>query len=210
MEEKPLILVGGGGHCKSVIEAAESVGREIKGILDLPQYFGEDCLGYRVIGTDSNIPLYADECEFIVTLGFIKNPEHRDALHCMIEDAGGKFGTVIASTAHVSKHAEIASGTVVLHNANINAGAKVGKGCIINTGANIEHDVTIGDYCHVSTGAMVNGDCIIGDSTFIGSGAVVANGVSVTDNVIIGAGAVVCSDINDSGTYVGVPARKKD
>lgn len=210
MKEKPLILVGGGGHCKSVIEAAESVGREIKGILDLPQYSGEECLGYRVIGSDSDIPLHTDECEFIVTLGFIKNPEHRDALHRIIEDAGGKLGTVIASTAHVSRYAEIAPGTAVLHNANVNAGARIGKGCIINTGANIEHDAYIGDFCHVSTGAMVNGDCKIGNSTFIGSGAVIANGISITDNAIVGAGAVVCSDITEKGTYVGVPARKKD
>lgn len=210
MKEKPLILVGGGGHCKSVIEAAESVGREIKGILDLPEYLGDDCLGYKVIGNDSDIPRYTHECEFIVTLGFITNPEHRIKLHRLIEEAGGSFGTVIASTARVSRHAEVAPGSVVLHNADINAGARIGKGSIINTGANIEHDVRIGDYSHVSTGAMVNGDCRIGEFTFVGSGAVVANGVSIANNVVIGAGAVVCSDINDSGTYIGMPARKKD
>ncbi|MDE5886547.1 MAG: acetyltransferase [Muribaculaceae bacterium] len=209
MKEKPLILVGGGGHCKSVIEAAESVGREIKGILDLPEYLGYDCIGYKVIGTDADIQMYAHECEFIVTLGFITNPEHRIQLHRLVEKAGGKFGNVIASSAHVSRHAYVARGSVVLHNADINAGAHIGKGCIINTGANIEHDVRIGNYSHVSTGAMVNGDCRIGESTFIGSGAVVANGVSIADNVVIGAGAVVCSDVNDSGTYIGIPARKK-
>ena len=46
---RPLILIGGGGHCKSVIEAAGSTGREIKGILDLPEYLGSDCLGYKVV-----------------------------------------------------------------------------------------------------------------------------------------------------------------
>lgn len=208
MKEKPLILVGGGGHCKSVIEAAESADREIKGILDLPKYFGNDCLGYRVIGTDADIPMYADECEFIVTLGFINNPEHRIHLHQLIERAGGKQATLIASSANVSRHSNVGEGTVVLHNANINAGAYIGKGCIINTGADIEHDVHIGDYCHVSTGAMVNGDCRIGQATFVGSGSIIANGISITDNTVIGAGAVVCSDITDKGTYVGIPARK--
>lgn len=206
---KPLILVGGGGHCKSVIEAAESSGREIMGILDLPKYFGNECLGYRVIGTDSDIPLYVDDCEFIVTLGFITDPGHRIQLHKLIENAGGRLATVIASTANVSRHAFIGAGSVVLHNANINAGARIGKGCIINTGADIEHDVSIGDYCHISTGALVNGDCRIGNATFIGSGSVIANGVSISDNVIVGAGAAVCADITDRGTYVGIPAIKK-
>lgn len=206
---KPIVLVGGGGHCRSVIEAAESSGCEIRGILDLPQYFGDSCLGYRVIGTDSDIPLYVDDCEFIITLGFITDPEHRIQLHKLIDNAGGKLATVIASTANVSRHAGIGEGTVVLHNANINAGARIGKGCIINTGADIEHDVSIGDYCHISTGALVNGDCRIGKATFIGSGSVIANGVSISDHVVVGAGAAVCADIADKGTYVGVPAIKK-
>ncbi|MDE5758312.1 MAG: hypothetical protein K2H85_06830, partial [Allobaculum sp.] len=123
---KPIVLVGGGGHCKSVIEAIESEGREIKGILDLPKYFGDECLGYRVIGTDADIPLYVDDCEFIVTLGFITDPEHRIQLHRLVEDAGGKFATVVASSATVSRHASLGEGTVVLHNANVNAGACVG------------------------------------------------------------------------------------
>ncbi len=206
---KPIVLVGGGGHCRSVIEAAESVGREIRGIIDLPRFFGEDCLGYSVIGTDADIPSYVNDCEFIVTLGFITDPKHRIQLHKVIEEAGGKFATIMASSANVSRHAIVEEGSVVLHNANINAGAYIGKGCIINSGANIEHDAKIGSYCHISTGAMINGDCKIGEASFVGSGAVIANGISVSDNVVIGAGAVVCSDIMNSGTYVGVPAKIK-
>ena len=53
---KPLILVGGGGHCKSVIEAAESMGLAIGGILDLLENVGGRILGYPVIGTDDDIP----------------------------------------------------------------------------------------------------------------------------------------------------------
>ncbi len=207
---KMIVLVGGGGHCKSVIEAAESVSREIKGILDLPEHYGEDCLGYKVIGSDADIPLYVNDCEFIVTLGFITDSNHRIKLHRLIEEAGGKLGTVIASSANVSRHAKIGEGTVVLHNANINAGASIGKGCIVNSGSNIEHDVKIGDYCHISTGALVNGDCKIGKGTFVGSGAVVVNGVSISDNTVVGAGAIVCSDIKNKGIYVGVPAKLKN
>lgn len=205
---KPLILIGGGGHCKSVIEATESIGREIRGILDLPEYMGAECLGYRVIGNDNDIPKYADECEFIVTLGFIKNPMPRIRLHELVKKSGGKLATVIASTAHVSRHAEIGEGTVVLHHATVNAGARIGFGCIINTAANIEHDAKVGDYAHISTGAMINGDCSIGRSCFIGSGVVVANGVSITDGSIVGAGGAVPRHITESGTYIGVPARR--
>ena len=93
---KPLILVGGGGHCKSVIEAAESMGLAIGGILDLLENVGGRILGYPVIGTDDDIPRLVSDFDFIVTLGFIKDPYLRIRLHERIEAAGGNLATVIA------------------------------------------------------------------------------------------------------------------
>lgn len=206
--QKPIILVGGGGHCKSVIEAIESSGRKILGVLDLPEFIGKKILNYEVIGSDLDLAKYVNYAEFIVTIGFIKNPKPRIKQHEYIVANGGKLAIVIASTAQVSKYANIAEGTVVLHNASVNAGAKIGKGVIINTAANIEHDVEVGDYVHISTGAMINGDCKINNNTFIGSLAVLANGISVAKNCIIGAGSIVINDITESGTYVGCPVRK--
>lgn len=204
---RPLILIGGGGHCRSVIDAAESAGMTIAGILDAPSLKGTSCLGYPVVGTDDDIPLLAADHDFIVTLGSVADPSRRIALHKIVEAAGGSLAKVIASTARVSSHASLGDGTVVLHQATVNAGARVGSGCIINTASNIEHDVTVGDYCHVSTGAMVNGGCSMGARCFIGSGAVIIHGVSIAPGTVIGAGATVCSDIDIPGVYVGVPAR---
>lgn len=206
---RPLILVGGGGHCKSVIEAAESAGFNIKGILDLPEYVGSNILNYQVIGTDDDIPRYISEADFIVTLGFIKNAYPRIHLHERIEEAGGQFATVIASTAHVSCYSNILPGTVVLHHAAINAAVDIGKGCIINTFANIEHDVVVGDYCHISTGAIVNGNCRVGNTTFLGSQSVMVNGVSITDGCVVGAGSIVRKDLTQKGIYSGNPALLK-
>lgn len=205
---RSLILVGGGGHCKSVIEAAQSAGFDIKGILDMPERVGEECLGIKVIGTDNDIPLYVKDYDFVVTLGFIKNPDRRVLIHEMISRNDGRMATIIAPTAHVSKYASVGHGSVILHNAAINACAKVGIGCIINTGSIIEHDAIIEDYCHISTGAIVNGTCHIGTGTFIGSGSVVCNGIYIKNNTVVGAGAVVCHDIEESGTYIGIPAKR--
>ncbi len=203
---RPLILVGGGGHCKSVIEAAESAGFTIKGILDLPVTLGSRILDYEVIGNDNDVQKYVDTCDFVVTVGSIKDSSLRVKLHNLIKQRGGNLATVIASTANVSKHSSVGEGTVVLHNANVNAGSQIGKSVIINSCSNIEHDVEVGDYCHVSTGAMINGNSIIGHECFVGSGSVIANNVSIGNNVIIGAGAVVINDLPDSCTVVGVPA----
>lgn len=209
MSNKDLILVGGGGHCKSVIEVAESAGYTIKGILDLPENIGKNVLGYPIIGTDEQIKDFTDKCVFIVTVGQIKNALLRENIHEKISEAGGKLATLIASTAYVSQRAVINEGTVIMHHAMVNADAKIGRGSIINTFANIEHDAVIESYCHISTGAMVNGNCKVGTGTFIGSQAVMVNGTEIVQGCVIAAGSMVRKNITLKGVYSGNPALLK-
>lgn len=205
--KRPLILIGGGGHCKSVIEVAESAGYEIKGILDMPDEVGKEVLpGHKVIGTDDEIPQYVEECDFVITVGFIKNPALRIKLYNKVKAARGRLATIIASTAHVSKYAELGEGTVIMHQAFVNAGAKIGDNCIINTFVNIEHDAEVGNQCHISTGTMVNGECKIGENCFIGSQSVCANCIEIASDIIVGAGSVVRKSIRVKGIYAGNPA----
>lgn len=209
--KRPLILIGGGGHCKSVIEVAESAGYEIKGILDMPDEVGKEVLsGHKVIGTDDEIPRYVEECDFVVTVGFIKNPTPRIKLYNKVKTAGGRLATIIASTAYVSKYAELGEGTVIMHHAFVNAGAKIGDNCIINTFVNIEHDAEVGNQCHISTGTMVNGECKIGENCFIGSQSVCANCIEIASDIIVGAGSVVCKSLRMKGIYAGNPAILKN
>lgn len=207
----PLILIGGGGHCKSVIEAAESAGAwKIAGILDTPDKVGTDVLGYSVLGTDDDIPnlIAANrDCRFVITVGHIKTAAIRRQIAARILAAGGAFATIVASTAHVSRHACLGAGTVVLHGAMVNARAVVGENCIINTLANIEHDTRVDDYCHISTGAMVNGDCRIAPGVFLGSQSVMLNGISINaPDSIIAAGSFVRKTLKEPGIYAGNPA----
>ena len=210
MKSKNLILIGGGGHCKSVIDVVESAGYTILGILDTAENVGNKVLNYNIIGKDDDIPHYVDKALFIITVGQIKDPSLRVKLHQKVINCGGQFATVIASTAHVSKYSSIGEGTVIMHQAVVNADAKVGIGCIINTFANIEHDAVVADFCHISTGAMVNGNCTVGKGTFLGSQAVMVNGVSIAEGCIIAAGAVVRKNIVYKGIYSGNPLTLKN
>jgi sugar O-acyltransferase (sialic acid O-acetyltransferase NeuD family) len=207
MKTKNLILIGGGGHCNSVIDVAENSGYTILGILDVTEKIGKKVLGYSIIGTDENISDYVSKALFIVTVGQIKDSLLRVRLHNKILSCGGNLATLVSNTAHVSKHSVILEGTVIMHQAVVNAGAQIGKGCIINTFANIEHDTIIGDYCHISTGAIVNGNCSVGTGTFIGSQAVIVNGISISDGCVIGAGTLVRRDIFQRGVYAGNPLK---
>ena len=123
-------MIGGGGHCKSVIDVAELAGYNILGILDMPEDIGKSVLDYKVIGTDDDIPHYADKAEFVITVGFIKSPAIRMRLYDKVKEAGGRLATIVASTAHVSRYASLGEGTVVMHQAIVNAGARIGENCI--------------------------------------------------------------------------------
>ena len=192
-----------------MIEAAESSGYKILGVLDIPENVGKNILSTKVIGTDDDISKYVEKAEFVIAMAFIKNPSIRIRLYNKIKECSGKLATIVASTAYVSKYAEIGEGTVVLHQAFVNAGAKVGKNVILNTATNIEHDVVIGDHCHISTGTMVNGECKVGERCFIGSQSVLANCISLCDDIIVGAGSFVVKSISEKGIYFGNPAKLK-
>ncbi len=203
-----LILIGGGGHCRSVIDAAESAGMIIRGILDMPQMVGTEICGIPVIGTDDDIPRFVEDCEFVITLGAIENAAPRQRLHERVKEAGGTLARVVASTAFLSPHARIGEGTVLLHQSVVNSSAVIGASVIVNSGAIVEHDAVVGNFTHVSTGARVNGACKVGSRCFVGSGATLVQGTITGDDVFVGAGSLVAKDALLPGSYIGYPARK--
>ncbi len=210
MSGNKIILVGGGGHCASVIDVIEQEGRfEIAGILDRKN-IGSKVLGYPIIASDEDLERIAKEYKiFLVTVGHIASNKDRVRLFERVRNAGATPATIISPRASVSKHATIGEGTVVMHNAVVNSRAKIGDNTIINTGSIVEHDVTIGDHCHISTGASINGVCKIGNHVFIGSNATLRQEISVADRVVVGAGAVVVGDLSIAGTYIGNPAKAR-
>jgi sugar O-acyltransferase (sialic acid O-acetyltransferase NeuD family) len=201
----PLLLVGGGGHCRSCVDVIESEQRfRIAGIVDAitgsPELFG-----YPLLGGDADLGrLLAEFPDALVTVGQIKSPGTRRRLFAMLKDLGARLPIVVSPRAQVSRHARIGEGTIIMHGAVVNAAAAIGANCIVNSMALVEHDATIGEHCHVATGALVNGGVVIGAGTFVGSGAVIREGASIGAGVIIGAGSVVLSDLADGATVRGV------
>lgn len=172
MKEK-IILIGGGGHCRSVIDVIEQEGKfMIAGIIE--KYAGESeaVLGYKILGSDDELEKLREQYKYaFITIGHIKSNSVRVKLFHRLKELGFQIPTIISPLAYVSKHATIGEGSVVMHHALINASASVGENCIINSKALIEHDAIIEDNCHVSTGAIVNGGSIIKTDSFYGSNA---------------------------------------
>jgi sugar O-acyltransferase (sialic acid O-acetyltransferase NeuD family) len=208
MSKKQVVLIGGGGHCKSVIEAIQSDDHiDFIGVVDAQKL--ENVLGVAYLGDDSILQdLVNQHYQFLITVGNIGAPNLRIKLFDNIKSLNGIFTTGISPNALVAKSSSIGEGTVIMQHAIVNAEVVIGKNCIINSKALLEHETIIGDHVHISTGVIVNGQCKIGNNCFIGSGSVIGNNVSIADNTIIGAGSVVLKDIKEAGTFFGQPARK--
>lgn len=195
---KPLLLIGGGGHCHSCIDVIEASGNyQIAGLVQ-PNGASEMVLGYSVIGSDKDLPeLLKDTKLALITVGQIKTPKTRIRLYRMLKKLKAELPVVISPKSYCSKYCVVGEGSIIMHGAIINAGARIGNNCIVNSQALVEHDATIDDHCHISTGARVNGNVTIGKGSFIGSGAVIKEGVRVGENVIIGAGQVVLQHVTN-------------
>lgn len=187
-----LVLIGGGGHCRSCIDVIESTNEfEIIGILDSAFSIGDDIYGYNCIGNDNNIPELADQGYlFLICIGQIYSSKVREECFSFIKASGGELATVVSSRAWISRGVSIGEGTIVMHDALINSQAKIGDNCIINTKALIEHDTVVANNCHISTGALINGSVKIGDSCFIGSGAVLVESANVPNGEFVKANTI--------------------
>ncbi|MCK9276311.1 MAG: acetyltransferase [Syntrophales bacterium] len=196
MKEK-ILLIGGGGHCKSCIDVLEQEDKyQIAGIVDVPEKLRHTVLGYRIIGTDEDLPdLRKDFKNYLITFGQIKSAEKRRILFKDVKRLGGILPVIVSPSAYVSRHAKVEEGTIIMHYAFVNAGARIGKNCIINSKAVIEHDAVIGDNCHISTGAVVNGGVNIGNGTFFGSNSVSKEYLTIGNNSVVGCGVTVIRDI---------------
>lgn len=187
-----IILIGGGGHCKSVIDVIEQEGKfNIVGIVDKLELHS-DVLGYSVIGNDFDLVSLAKKYRYaLVTAGQIKTPALRIKLFDLAVKAGFKMPSIISPRAYVSPHATIGRGTIVMHDALVNANVTVSDNCIINSKALIEHDTVIESHCHISTYAAINGNVIVERGCFIGSRATTKESIIIEKNSFVKAGGLV-------------------
>ena len=187
---KPLLLLGCGGHARSLIDLIEAEGHWcIHGLIGLPEQVGSNVLGYPVVGADEDLPDLRGTCRSaILAIGQLPDPEPRKLLATLLQELSFHCPVLISPHAVVSRHAQLGPGTVVGHGAIVNAGAVVGSHCTLNTRALIEHDAQLGDHCHVSTGALVNGGVQLGHGCFVGSGAMLREGLQLPAETVISAG----------------------
>lgn len=204
MKEK-IVLVGGSGHCKVIIDAIISAGKyDIEGIVDLNLNAGEKVLGVSVIGKDDILPeLFKKGIKkAFISVGSVGDCALRKGLYEKITQIGFDTPVIIHPSAVIGRGVEIKKGTFVAASATINSGTKIGRNAIINTSSSIDHDCEIGDFVHIAPGVTLSGGVKVGAETHIGIGSDVIQNTKIGRRCFVAAGSLVKYD-QSCGTRFG-------
>lgn len=162
---------------------------------------------YSVLGASSKAGKLAVEgYDFVVGIG---NAGIRARIQNELVDYGCNIVSLVHPSAVVPYDATVGAGTVVMAGTVVEHGAAIGDGCIINTSAVVGCDDVIGDFAHVSDGVRLGADVHVGSKVWVGIGVRVLDDVKISDGATVGAGALVDKDLDEAGTYVEVPVRRK-
>lgn len=206
---KDIVIVGAGGFGREVAWLIEDINKvnkiwNIVGFVDdSKKLVKQEFSGYKVLGTTEwlkNQKLYV-----VVAIG---DPNIKAKTIEKINHVGIYFATLVHPNVIMSDTSEIGVGTIICAGTIITVNAKIGNHIIINLDCTIGHDAVIKDYSTLLPSVNVSGCVNIDSHVNIGTGSAIIQNISICKNVILGAGTVVVKDINEAGTYVGVPARR--
>ena len=185
-----IIIIGCGGHAKSIIDLIESSNEwKIIGLISKENEIKNSLLGYKVFDTDKNLEKISKKYpNAVIGVGQVGLPLKRTKIVNKLKNYNFKLPIIKSKFSFLSKHISIGEGTTLGHGAIVNSNVEIGKYCIINSSSLIEHDSKIGDFCHISTGVIINGNVEIGSGSFIGSGTIIRENIKLPPNTIISAG----------------------
>jgi len=204
MPLKKLLVVGAGGHARSVVDIALQTGDyELVGCIDSQP---GDVLGVPVIGSDDDLDVLRSSGIKHIFIAVGHN-HRRHALYNHALSLGFEPVNIISHQSVISPRANLGKGICVMAGAVVNVNTVIGDNCIINTRCSIDHDCRIGASSHIAPGVTLSGTVHVGDIVHIGTGASVIDGISIGSSTFIGSGAIVVKDLPANVLAYGVPAR---
>jgi sugar O-acyltransferase (sialic acid O-acetyltransferase NeuD family) len=203
MLNRRLIILGFGGHARSIADVALTCGYGSLVFVDENAKPNENFLGHPVV---KFLPaLDGMACDAISASG---DNAKRESQCQEIKAQGLRLISLISPLASIGRGSIISEGCLIAHHSHVGPMASIGRGSIVNTGAIVEHESVVGDFSHISVKSVIAGRSKIGSFSMLGAGGVIIDGLSVGSHVVLGAGAVVCKAITEPGVYVGIPASK--
>lgn len=204
MPEGGILVLGAGGHGKSVVSVLLASGAAVSGVLDdYPENWGRHVQGVPVLGPISELGRYPD-CSAVIGLG--DNAGRREVAE-RFPDV--RWASVLYPGAYINPSASIGQGTVIFPGAIIGADVVIGSHVIVSGHTTIGHDTALGDYVHVAPGVQIAGDVNVGRSAMLGIGSIVCPKVRIGEEATLAAGAVAVRDIPAACIAFGIPARPR-
>ena len=206
----PGILIAGAGDLGRQLAAlVRSVeGTDVVGYLDDTMDPGTVVDGIAVLGgMDAAEQCFSDSGAegFLVGIGY-RHFAFREQCFDRLRACANPY-TFIHPNAFVDASASVGEGSVIYAGCVLDQQCVVGENVLLNVGCSLAHDGTVGAHSFFGPGVITAGNVRIGARNFVGVGTVVSDGIRTADDVQTGAGAVVVRDCEESGLYVGVPAR---
>ena len=185
-----LIIIGGGGHARSVAEAALLSGAfEVAGFLDDAFPKMAKVWDFPVLGTTVDIEKYRVFAEVgVVAIG---NNELREVLCGQLRTAGFELTTVIHPRAIVSPTAAVDAGCMIMAGAIIGTEAQLGSGVVVNCGAVVDHHCRVEDFGHLGVHAAMAGSSVLGRGAWMQARSALGYGVRIDAGVVLAPGEVV-------------------
>jgi sugar O-acyltransferase (sialic acid O-acetyltransferase NeuD family) len=118
-----------------------------------------------------------------------------------------QFFTFIHPTALIMGDVEIGEGSFIGAHSILTTNIKIGNHAILNRGNHIGHDCRIGSYFSAMPGSIVSGNVTIYGLVYMGTNSSIREKLSIHSLSTIGMNSAVIKNIEDSGTYVGCPAK---
>lgn len=202
---RPVVVLGGGGHGRVVLDALLAAGRTVLAVSDARR--PTTALPPAVLWLQSDDAVSEWPTSDIEIANGVGAIDRRRTLFERFVERGYVFATVRHPSAIIAPDAILGHGAQVMAGAVVQPGCRIGSNVIVNTRSSLDHACIVGDHAHLAPGSIVCGDVQIGPGTMIGAGAVVIEGRRVGSSSIVGAGAVVIHDVPDNTRCVGVPAR---
>jgi sugar O-acyltransferase (sialic acid O-acetyltransferase NeuD family) len=180
-----LVILGAGGHGRSVLEAARLAGtHEVMAFLDDQLPPGTEVMGVPVWGPTSELPSLAARGVTTAHVA-IGNNRVRERLMVQARAAGLTCATVVHPRACVSPSASLGEGCAVMALAIVGTEATLGQGVIVNVGAVVDHHARVADHGHLGANAAMAGGTTLGVRSWLQAGASLGYGVNLPDDAVV-------------------------
>lgn len=200
-----LIIVGAGGHFRSVYDSLDKSLYESIVILDKDnKKWGKSINGVKVIGDIKCVKKLIEEGYDYCFVAIGDNSIRRKYTEIFIKNKL-KFINIIDKSAIISKQSSIGVGNYIGKNVIINTEAIIGDYCVLNNMSLIEHDCVIDNFSFVSPAAVMTGGVKLNMMSFIGTGTVINPYLTIGKNTTIGSNSTVTKNIEDNAVAYGTP-----